>query len=139
MAVIALPTGYLEIKTTGVQLNNRCTAAAAISAGQWLYKPTSTTVDVADASSATKAAVVGIAPWDFASGDPVYFVESNNVEIDGFGSLTANEKLVLSGSANAGQMESLSDLTAGEYITYLTTNKSTTKIETRIEATGLTA
>ena len=140
MAVIALPTGYLNIKTTGVDLNNRYTAATAISAGQWLYEASGTTVDVADASTAAKAAVIGIAPWDFASGDTVYFVENDDVDIDGFLSMpTTGEKLVLSGSANAGQMELLSDLTASEFITYLCTPQSATKLKTKIEATGLTA
>lgn len=137
MATIPLPVASgFKLETSGAQILES-TASATIKQGQWLYASSANEVAPADASTAAKATVVGLAILDADTGNPAQYVAANDIVIEGFSSLTANTKYVLSGTS--GQMELLSDLTASEYVTYLCTAQTSSSFKIRIEVTGLQA
>lgn len=135
MATIAIPISGVKIITAGVTVKSG-TAGAAITAGQWLYASGTGEVSPADASTAAKATVVGIAILDASSTEPCYYVSNDDIQLSGFASLTENTKYVLSGTS--GQMELLTDMTTNEYVTYLCTalEGSTTDFKIQVEVTG---
>jgi hypothetical protein len=103
------------------------TAGATITAGQLLYYDSSAgTYKLADAnSSATTAAVVGIAANGAATGQPVNIItEDDDLTVGATLAMTAP---VYCASPTAGGIAPVADLTTGDYPSVVLIAKSTTK------------
>lgn len=135
MALIALPTNLRPISGTFSPFEK--TAAAAITAGEFLYEPTTGNVQAGDSSTEAKATIVGMALFNADSSAKAYIVRSGRYT--GFTGLVAGEKYVVADGTNSGQLELRSDQSTSDYITYCITAIDTTTIEINIEVTGAQA
>lgn len=107
------------------------TAAEAIIAGKLVYKVTTKTVGVVDASVSAKSQVAGIAVCTAAAGQPVTYVErDDNLEIGG--SHRVGEVYV---SDDAGDVIRATDAEVGWRVCAVGVVVAETKIEFRITAT----
>ena len=132
---------YLTVIPTSVAAGSAATvksvtAAAAIIAGDLLYKPTASTVDVADASdSAAKAKVVGIALNGGAVGQPIAFQISGQINLGA--TLVVGTTYVSDGTGNPGKIGPEADLGSGDFPTILGIAISTALLELNIQAGGI--
>jgi hypothetical protein len=110
-------------------------AGEAITEGQVIYL-NGGSVYKADALTAAKAAVVGVAIAPAASADQCYYVGAQNMVLITGGSFTQNEWYVISGTS--GVIEQYSDLSSGEYLTWLGYGDSDNNLIWKNIATGTT-
>jgi hypothetical protein len=120
-------------KGTGAQTATGI-AAATITAGQTLYRDTSTyRLNLADANaSATTATVEGIALHNAVAGQPITYQGKGEMTIGG--TLVAGKVYVQ--SANAGGIAPAADLDTGHRCTVLGVAKSTSILDVRIFNSG---
>ena len=112
------------------------TAGEAITAGQAVYKSSSTSKwMLADADSATAEArtATGIALNGASANQPIRVHKSGDLTINAV--LTANLPYFLSGTA--GGICPIADVGTGEYLCQLGIAKSTTVLAVNIQATGV--
>lgn len=135
MSLIALPTNLRPV--SGTLAPKPYTAAAAVTAGQFLYESTAGNAQAGDSSSESKATIIGMAIFNADSSATVFAVQSGRYT--GFSGLVAGEKYVLTDATNSGQLELRSDQSTSDWITYCITAIDTTTIEIKIEITGAQA
>ena len=109
------------------------TAAATITAGQAIYKDTTTTVDLADADVLATAVAVGIALNGGAVGQPIAYQESGQINLGA--TLVVGE--IYSVSVTAGGIENEAALGSGDFPTILGIAISTALLELNIQAGGI--
>ena len=104
-----------SVTAKGVVAVQSAPAGEAITEGQLVYL-NSGSAFLADNTTAAKAAVAGIATATAASGDTCYYIGTQDMVLIVGASFTKNNWYVLSGAST---IEELSDMTAGEYVTWL--------------------
>lgn len=108
------------------------TAGAAITAGDVLYLDT--TMKLAQADTATKAAAVGIALNDAASGQPVVYLVSGGINP---GATVAIGTVYVVSDNAAGAIAPVADLASEDYVTILGVGTTTSRIEVNINVSGV--
>jgi len=110
-------------------------AAEAVTAGNWLYAPTSTTVGVASNGAVAKQTVVGLALNSAGVGQPVTYALPGSVVT--FGAiLSVATWYVLSAS---GATSPVADQTSADYVSLVGYGLTTANMQLRIVNTGLQA
>lgn len=106
-------------------------AGAAIAQGEWLYADAadSNKLKLAQATTLAKSVVVGMAITGAAAGQPVKYLTSGEVTVNG---LAVGDVYVV--SATAGKMCLRTDLVAGNFVTILGGGKSATNLRVSISA-----
>lgn len=108
-------------------------AGASIAQGNYLYLDASDgKLKLADATSAAKAAVVGMAITAAAANQPVRYITGGDVTVDG---LTVGQVYVL--SATAGKMCLKTDLVSTNFVTILGGGKTATNFRLAVTALGV--
>ena len=124
MATVSI-TATSVLKGSNAQFSGPLVAAAAITAGQVIYRLAAGTVGLADANGTTPAnSVLGIALNGAAAGQPVLYVATDSAFTFG-GTSTAGKTLYLSATAGA-IVDDIADLTSGCTVIALGGTTSTT-------------
>jgi hypothetical protein len=133
MADISITAANVQLGS-GSRIDRSCTAGAALTAGQWVYKDGST-YKLADDNSATAAVrvPVGVALNGASTGQPVAVQTAGEVTIGG--TLTPGVAYYLSDTP--GGMCPVADLAAGEYPCIVGIAKSATVLKIGIVASGV--
>lgn len=112
------------------------TAGADIDPGEFLYKDASDSdkIKVADNTSSEKSDVIGVAISYASDGNKVHYVANNAVIEDtgGITGFTVGELAVL--SSTAGDIELITDLSSGDYVTHLGSVKTAGKLTINLNA-----
>jgi len=111
------------------------TAATAITAGQWVYRTTAGTLNVADANVTAAISVLGIALNGGAAGQPIQVQKTGTVTIGATAAMTVAVPYFL--SSTVGQMAPASDLAQNDYVSYLGTCSTATAMILNIHNTGV--
>ena len=112
---------------------NTRNAAEAVTAGDWLYAASTTTVGVATNADAAKDTVIGIALNAAGTGQPVTYAE--NTAVVGFGAILAVAVwYVLSA---AGATSAVADQTSADYVSGVGYGLTTSNMQLVITNTGL--
>jgi len=124
MATVSI-TATSVFKSTNAQFQGPLLAAAAITAGQVLYRLAAGTLGLADANGTSPAnTVIGIALNGAAVGQPVLYVATDSAFTFG-GTSTAGKTFYLSATAG-GIVDDIADVTAGCTVISLGGTTSTT-------------
>lgn len=113
----------------------RALAGVAITAGQSIYLDTTGLAQLAKADSSIHAACAGVAACNAGAGQPVNYYQSGLVNFTD-SILTVGQQYAVS-AATAGDIAPVSDLTTGNYTTYLGYAVTTAQLSLSITVTGL--
>lgn len=131
MAVITL-TGSAVLKSDSADAVEGI-AGATIQQGNYLYKDAADNkLKLADATSAAKAAVVGMAITGASDGQPVKYVAAGDMTVD---NTAVGAVYVI--SATAGKMCLVSDLVSGNFVTIVGGGKTATSMRLAITQLGV--
>jgi hypothetical protein len=124
-----------SVTTSSSVATRSASAGEAITEGNVIYLLDGVAYK-ADALTAAKATVAGVAIAPAASGKPCYFIGVTDMVLITGGSFTQNEWYVISGTASV--IEQYSDLSSGEYLTWLGYGDSDNNLVWKNIVTGTT-
>lgn len=110
-------------------------AAETITAGQWLYEASSTTVGVATNNDAAKDTVVGIALNGGAADQPIVYAKHNSV-VDIGAVATVSEVYLLS---TTGSMSPVADKATNDYVSMVAYGMTSNNIRVWLTNMGVQA
>ncbi len=132
MAIIVFDPTIVKASTVGGRFEEGV-AGVALAVGDWVYKDASRIYQKADCTSATKAAVAGIAMNNAIAGGTVYVNETEDITTDAV--LTKDVVYVI--STTAARIMPYVDLGTGNLITIVGVAGSTTSLIVGTHATGI--